>query len=55
MKEKLEKALDLFKQKKYNEASVVFEELVELDSQNPNLLNNLGLCYQHLNNFEKVA
>jgi len=44
----LQSALDSFKAQDYEKALDSFFKLLETDSQNPNILNNIGLCYSKL-------
>ena len=51
MDENLEKALEYFKNKEYEKAAEIFENILPQDPNNPNILNNLALCYQKNNEF----
>lgn len=44
----LEKAMNLFKRKDYENAVEVFKAMLEQDPKNAHLFNNIGLCYAHL-------
>lgn len=44
----LDKALNSFKSGDYEKAAQEFEVLLDNDKNNPNLLNNIGLCYSKL-------
>lgn len=44
----LQLALDSFKAADYQKAADAFKSLLEKDNNNPNLLNNIGLCYSKL-------
>ncbi len=44
----LQKALDFFKVGDYEKAAESFLRVLELDKNNPNVLNNIGLCYSKL-------
>ena len=54
MTELLKNALDLFYEKKYDEAVEKFLEMEKEDDQNARLLNNIGLCYANLGDYEKA-
>lgn len=45
MDDKLEKALDCFKKKDWNGAIDLFTAILEHDTNNAEIYNNLGLCY----------
>ncbi len=44
----LQQALEFFKSSEYEKSADVFIKLLETDSANPNILNNIGLCYSKL-------
>jgi len=44
----LQEALDFFKAGNYDKAADAFKKILEEDKSNPNLLNNIGLCYSKL-------
>ncbi len=44
----LKKALDYFKAADYENAAASFISALENDNNNPNILNNIGLCYSKL-------
>lgn len=44
----LQKALDSFKAGDYKNAAKSFSAVLESDKNNPNILNNIGLCYSKL-------
>ena len=44
----LKKALDYFKSADYEKAAEAFISVLETDKNNPNILNNIGLCYSKL-------
>ena len=54
MTELLKNALDLFYANKYEEAVEKFLKMEEEDDQNARLLNNIGLCYANLGDYEKA-
>ena len=47
-------ALDLYKKGEYQNAINAFETLLQTDKNNPNILNNIGLCYMKLSD-DKMA
>jgi len=51
----LERALELFKKADYEKAIDSFNRLLETDKNNPNILNNIGLCYMKLSDDEKAS
>ena len=53
--EELEKALDLFKKAEYKKAIEAFDMLLKNDKNNPNILNNIGLCYMKLSDDERAS
>ena len=50
----LKYAMDLFKLRDFEKAAEVFKQLLETDSKNPHLYNNIGLCYAHEGQNEKA-
>lgn len=54
MKEKLEKALDYFKKKDWNSAADLFTSILEVETDNAEIYNNLGLCYAQLGEDDKA-
>ena len=44
----LNKAMEHFKKRDYANALDEFKKLLDFDSQNAHLYNNIGLCYAHL-------
>ncbi len=44
----LQTALDSFKAQNYSKAAEYFLKVLELDKNNPNILNNIGLCFSKL-------
>ncbi len=54
MKEKLDKALECFKKKDWNGAIDLFTSILEVDTENAEVYNNLGLCYANIGNEEKA-
>ena len=51
----LDLALDLFKKSDYEKAIEAFNRLLDTDKNNPNILNNIGLCYMKLGEDEKAS
>lgn len=54
MKEKLDKALECFKKKDWNGAIDLFTSILEVDTNNAEIYNNLGLCYANTGDEEKA-
>lgn len=54
MKEKLDKALECFKKKDWNGAINLFTSILEIEPNNAEIYNNLGLCYANLGDEEKA-
>ena len=48
-------ALELFKKEDYEKALEAFTGLDAIDKNNPNILNNIGLCYMKLGNDERAS
>ena len=44
----IQTALDYFKAAEYDKAAEAFLKAIESDKNNPNILNNIGLCYSKL-------
>lgn len=53
MKEKLDKALECFKKKDWNGAIDSFTSIIEVEPENAEIYNNLGLCYANIGDDEK--
>lgn len=53
-KEKIEKALKLYNEQKYNEAIDLFSSVLETNEDSAELYNNIGLCYANLGDEEKA-
>ena len=51
----IENALDLYKKGEYEKAIAAFSDLLENDKNNPNILNNIGLCYMKLADDENAS
>ncbi len=54
MENKIKEALEYFSKKDYQKALSVFNEILETDSNNPNIISNIGLCWANLNDEEKA-
>lgn len=54
MNEKIEKALECFKKKDYNGAIDLFTAAAEIETDNAEIYNNLGLCYANIGDDEKA-
>ena len=54
MKEKIEKALECFKKNDWNGAIDLFTSILEIDTNNAEVYNNLGLCYANIGDEEKA-
>lgn len=52
--EKINKALDLYKEGKYKEAIDSFSSVLETEGDNAEIYNNIGLCYANLGDDEKA-
>ena len=48
MKNKLDKAIECFKKKDWNGAIDLFTSILEVEPNNAEVYNNLGLCYANL-------
>lgn len=51
----IELALNLFKKAEYEKAVEAFNKLLETDKNNPNILNNIGLCYMKTADDERAC
>ena len=54
MSEKIEKAMALFKEHKYEEAIDVFSAILETEPANSDIYNNMGVAYASLGKFEQA-
>lgn len=54
MSEALKKALDLYNERDYKGALEVFLEIEKDDPDDSRLLNNIGLCYANMGDYEKA-
>ena len=54
MKNKLDKAIECFKKKDWNGAIDLFTSILEVEPNNAEVYNNLGLCYANLGDDEKA-
>lgn len=54
MSEKIEKAMSLFREKKYQEAIDAFSSVLETVPDNAEVYNNMGVAYSCLGNFEQA-
>lgn len=54
MENKIKEALENFNKKDYNKALDIFNEVLENDKDNPNIISNIGLCYANLNDNDKA-
>lgn len=54
MENKIKEALEYFNKKDYNKALDIFNEVLENDKNNPNIISNIGLCYANLNDNDKA-
>ena len=54
MSEKIDKAMSLFKERKYKEAIDAFHSVLETEPDNADIYNNLGVAYSCLGNFEQA-
>ena len=54
MSEKIDKAMSLFKERKYKEAIDAFHSVLETEPDNADVYNNLGVAYSCLANFEQA-
>ena len=51
---KIQKALDFFKKKDYENALKTFKEILKEDENNQNTLNNIGLCEMRLGQYDEA-
>jgi tetratricopeptide (TPR) repeat protein len=54
MKEKIDKAIECFKKKDWNGAIDLFTSIIEVDTENAEVYNNLGLCYINIGDEDKA-
>ncbi len=54
MKEKIDKAIECFKNKDWNGAIDLFTAILEQETDNAEVYNNLGLCYANIGDDEKA-
>lgn len=54
MDKKIEKALELFKNKDWDKAIDAFSQILEKETENPVLYNNLALCYFNVGELEQA-
>ncbi len=54
MKEKIDKAIECFKKQDWNGAIDLFTSIVEIDTENAEVYNNLGLCYVNTGDEDKA-
>lgn len=54
MKEKIYKAIEYFQKHDWNSAIDMFTSVVEVETDNAEIYNNLGLCYANLGDDEKA-
>lgn len=54
MKEKIDKAIECFKKQDWNGAINLFSSILEVETDNAEVYNNLGLCYANLQDDEKA-
>lgn len=52
MSEKIDKAMELFKERKYKECIDVFSTVLETEPDNADVYNNMGVAYSCLGDFE---
>ena len=52
MSEKIDKAMSLFKERKYKEAIDTFHSALETQADNADVYNNLGVAYSCVSDFE---
>ena len=52
MSEKIDKAMSLFKEGKYNETIDAFHSVLETEPDNADVYNNLGVAYSYVGDFE---
>lgn len=54
MQEKIDKAIECFKKKDWNGAIDLFTSILEVETDNAEVYNNLGLCYANIGDVEKA-
>ncbi|MDE6138307.1 MAG: tetratricopeptide repeat protein [Candidatus Gastranaerophilales bacterium] len=54
MQEKIDKAIECFKNKDWNGAIDLFTSILEVETDNAEIYNNLGLCYSNIGDTEKA-
>ena len=54
MQDKINKAIEFFKKGDWNSAADLFTSALEVETDNAELYNNLGLCYANLGDDEKA-
>ena len=54
MKEKIDKAIECFKKQDWNGAIDLFTSIIEVDTENAEVYNNLGLCYVNVGDEDKA-
>ena len=54
MKEKIDKAIECFKKQDWNGAIDLFTSIIEVDTENAEVYNNLGLCYINIGDDDKA-
>lgn len=54
MKEKIDKAIECFKKQDWNGAIDLFSSILEVETDNAEVYNNLGLCYANIGEDEKA-
>ena len=54
MKDKITKAIEHFRKGDWNKAADIFTSVLEVETDNAELYNNLGLCYANLGEDEKA-
>lgn len=54
MSELLDKALELFQKKSYNEAIDAFHVVLENEEESAEILNNIGVCYSNIGDFKNA-
>ncbi len=54
MQDKIDKAIECFKKQDWNGAIDLFTSILEVDTDNAEIYNNLGLCYANIGEDEKA-
>lgn len=54
MQDKIDKAIECFKNKDWNGAIDIFTSILEVETDNAEVYNNLGLCYANIGEDEKA-